>query len=463
MEFLERASFCSQCVSSRRPSKDRTIEHLEDFDVGASLRRELGAISSVQLIQRGDSHEYVPKGADKPEVECPAKSLLQTRCDPTDTRSVAEVVARVIGCDVSLMTVSRVSSGAASVLFRVQPVQYEEDKTVLVRVFVTDDAAGQDETFVANILPVARPYTLGRFLNGCVDSWPAFFRKVSINDIADVATSIRFAVLLAKLHSAVKPDGGRERLDESVALWSTLRQWLKEASKGGMEALLREASSRGVATLELALGMSLVDYTLIEDAINELEENLALQVEPPVPAYCDMLASNLMLDEERGQLLLVDFGCKGMGYAAFDIATHFLEWCGGAEQAPDISRYPSERQQRVFVETYLETFRGVVDEAFVDSLLLQVLLIITIHLSSDRLRRPASLFTSAHQPAIGHTDPLSHSHLHPSRYPPSKTRAHPQHPHPHSHLHPSQSLGSVQPSRIGICNQSIVQAPCLAL
>ena len=55
----------------------------------------------------------------------------------------------------------------------------------------------------------------------------------------------------------------------------------------------------------------------------------------------------------------------GPNYAAFDVANHFWEWCGGLDDSatPRFERYPSEATRRDWVEALLG---GVAEPAAVD-------------------------------------------------------------------------------------------------
>ena len=63
------------------------------------------------------------------------------------------------------------------------------------------------------------------------------------------------------------------------------------------------------------------------------------------------MPQNLMRDRGSGAVRIIDLEYGGLNYPAFDIANHFMEWCGGTTDAvatlgvPEYHRLPTTAQQ----------------------------------------------------------------------------------------------------------------------
>lgn len=93
---------------------------------------------------------------------------------------------------------------------------------------------------------------------------------------------------------------------------------------------------------------------------------------PTVFSHNDLLAGNILINENTGTIHLIDFEYSGSNFRGFDIANHWNEWAGGSQLdgmngVPDYHRFPSPEQQRAFCTAYLQEAVG--DASGVDALL----------------------------------------------------------------------------------------------
>jgi ethanolamine kinase len=102
---------------------------------------------------------------------------------------------------------------------------------------------------------------------------------------------------------------------------------------------------------------------LIGRALDELRQRVPPDCEL-VFCHNDLLQTNLMTDETTLQdVRIIDLEYGSINYAAFDVANHFMEYCGGTEEGerlgcPDYSKLPGEAQKKKFVDIYLEARFG---------------------------------------------------------------------------------------------------------
>ena len=85
-------------------------------------------------------------------------------------------------------------------------------------------------------------------------------------------------------------------------------------------------------------------------------------------AFChnDLLAANIMKDQETGEIKFIDFEYGGVNFIGFDIANHFNEHAGGTEKKsgePDYSMYPSDTRLNLFISSYVQTSRDLAKES----------------------------------------------------------------------------------------------------
>ncbi|CAN6456141.1 unnamed protein product [Victoria cruziana] len=93
-----------------------------------------------------------------------------------------------------------------------------------------------------------------------------------------------------------------------------------------------------------------ISFSKIRDEINELEAITCRLNAPVVFAHNDLLAGNLMLNEDEDKLYFIDFEYGSYSYRGYDIANHFNEYAGFD---CDYNLYPEECSQYHFFRHYL--------------------------------------------------------------------------------------------------------------
>uniref|UniRef100_A0A7S0CID5 ethanolamine kinase n=1 Tax=Proboscia inermis TaxID=420281 RepID=A0A7S0CID5_9STRA len=104
---------------------------------------------------------------------------------------------------------------------------------------------------------------------------------------------------------------------------------------------------------------SLFDLQFVEDELHHLQANIVPQESKVVFCHNDILAANVMMLPETGNVQLIDFEYGGVNFAAFDIANHFNEWAGGTDDGvPDYSMFPDEEERIGFITEYLRVLQA---------------------------------------------------------------------------------------------------------
>ncbi|XP_031473232.1 probable ethanolamine kinase [Nymphaea colorata] len=93
-----------------------------------------------------------------------------------------------------------------------------------------------------------------------------------------------------------------------------------------------------------------ISFNKIRDEINKLEALTNRLNAPVVFAHNDLLAGNLMLNEDEDKLYFIDFEYGSYSYRGYDIANHFNEYAGFDG---DYSLYPDKGSQYHFFRHYL--------------------------------------------------------------------------------------------------------------
>jgi thiamine kinase-like enzyme len=84
-----------------------------------------------------------------------------------------------------------------------------------------------------------------------------------------------------------------------------------------------------------------LDMDLISRALSELRLRVPSDCEL-VFCHNDLPQTNLMTDESTQDLRIIDLEYGSWNYAPFDVANHFMEYCGGTDEqtlgCPDFSK-----------------------------------------------------------------------------------------------------------------------------
>ncbi|TPP58419.1 Ethanolamine kinase [Fasciola gigantica] len=86
-----------------------------------------------------------------------------------------------------------------------------------------------------------------------------------------------------------------------------------------------------------------------------LEDALSDAISPVVFCHNDILASNIILSEDKDKVTFIDYEFCGFNHAAFEIGNHFCEYAG--IEPVDYTNYPSLTFQREWIAYYLKRIR----------------------------------------------------------------------------------------------------------
>lgn len=293
---------------------------------------------------------------------------------------VREVVPHARGVPDGQMTVVVVKGGITNQLFKVE--FRAGGPSVLVRIFGAEGMIDRDienPTFEAIADYFKRPHYYGRFGNGRVEGWLEGTRPLRMQplDMAEASTSACIAQQLATMHSMPLPLHLQEFYQEP-GLWPQLWAWHRAAVD---PTTAKTVGERTDFDTEPNGGPEMLAGLNLQRAEEELR-SLQAAIPPSAPtAFChnDLLAGNIMLDEETGQVTLIDFEYGGKNFRGFDIANHFNEWAGGtADGKPDYRLFPTPDQQRHFCRAYLAHIQPGHTEEELEALLLETALFVKV-------------------------------------------------------------------------------------
>eukprot|EP00586_Coscinodiscus_wailesii_P009097 CAMPEP_0172520894 /NCGR_PEP_ID=MMETSP1066-20121228/292262_1 /TAXON_ID=671091 /ORGANISM="Coscinodiscus wailesii, Strain CCMP2513" /LENGTH=372 /DNA_ID=CAMNT_0013303713 /DNA_START=56 /DNA_END=1174 /DNA_ORIENTATION=+ len=250
--------------------------------------------------------------------------------------------------DAQPLEVTPVKGGITNALFRVSNFPSPHPSSILLRVFGAEGMIDRDdETHAYAALcdaGVGGEYC-GRFQNGRVEGWLFGYRALEVRELARGEISVRIAERTKFLHENFEWHG-------EPGLWTQLFSWLEQAEGFVTRGEFKCEGDGGVAErlirVDLDVGSELKN---LKDCVIPKDARVSF-------CHNDLLAANIMVKEdvEDGDVhvQLIDFEYGGMNYSAFDIANHFNEFAGGTDDGkPNYDWFPSEEQQRKFLEVYL--------------------------------------------------------------------------------------------------------------
>lgn len=295
-------------------------------------------------------------------------NLSDYKVDPNDLDTVRWVASQLVGPSPSddntqpeALTVTRVAGGITNLLFRVEGLS----RPCLVRVFGAEgmiDRTVENATFQALAEEGVGPPYYGRFANGRVEGWMEGMRHLQVRELPDVLEGV--AQSLAQLHGSFVIPPHLEPHYQQPSLWTQLDDWWQQSIHNTYQT---DADTERATALDLPSLRHELDW-------------LRRDVVPPNAkvAFChnDLLAANILVDDQRSQIQLIDFEYGGLNYCAFDVANHFNEFAGGPplDPTPHYEWLPSVDQQRRFCKAYLEAVdkKDTVTDDQVDALVDQV-------------------------------------------------------------------------------------------
>ena len=295
-------------------------------------------------------------------------------------RDVAAAVLAVFGLihtdanNVAKLSVQRVTGGLSNTLYRVSGLDAAFSNgrrlpdAVLVRVFGAAGMIDRDvetSTFAALAVAGIGPPYYGRFANGRLEGWmPAPMRALSTPELRHDAILTAVAQAVAKLHYQFQIPQALQPYYQQPSMWQQLEEWLQQALRNTYQT---SNDAERAATLHLeTVAEELAWMRRHGKNDNHDDEGTAvIPADAPV-VFChnDVLAANILYNDETHDLQLIDFEYGGCNYRSFDIANHWNEYAGGPPNVttPRYDWLPTEAQQTLFCRTYLETIQATTDQ-----------------------------------------------------------------------------------------------------
>ncbi|KAJ0091329.1 hypothetical protein Patl1_13122 [Pistacia atlantica] len=254
--------------------------------------------------------------------------------------------------DDSWFSVERVSGGITNLLLKVSVKEENgNDVSVTVRLYGpnTDYVINRERELQAiKYLSVAGfgAKLLGVFGNGMVQSF-INARTLIPSDMRNPKLAAEIAKQLHRFHQVEIP-GSKE-----PQLWNEISKFFEKASalefddieKQRMyETISFEEVQKEVVELKTFI-LFMRNYFLIIE-----QELTGLLNSPVVFAHNDLLSGNIMVNDEKEELYLIDFEYGSYNYRGYDIGNHFSEYAG---YDCDYSLYPNTDEQYHFFRHYL--------------------------------------------------------------------------------------------------------------
>jgi ethanolamine kinase len=311
-----------------------------------------------------------------------------TTNNETDTNLLKEIIMRVMeerdeNVQLSNVTLSftPISGGITNKLFKcmIETMNENEDDKVstswTIRVYGGEgmiDREIENETFIAmSNAKVGKEY-IGNFENGRVESWIDNAEALTLDEMSNENVYSKVAVELAKLHKIVMPKKLQDHYGEP-SLWPQLWSWLEQAQnsvnsieqKWGEEVAKRfhQVHTNYLGTSDCSVGNW--DLKRVERELITLDKEIPDNFSPPVFAHNDLLAGNILLNKDTGEVHLIDFEYGGTNYRGFDIANHWNEWAGGTQEEMngkcEYERFPTNTDQLNFCKAYLNEKNNVLN------------------------------------------------------------------------------------------------------
>jgi len=158
-----------------------------------------------------------------------------------------------------------------------------------------------------------------------------------------LGSNVHVAKHLAHFHKVTVESQNQENESEKhrePICFATIRKWLADC----MQFKWNESELEKKEKLNLDLDQ-MKQYV---DQLEQFAQNYGLDV---VFCHNDLLAYNILKNEQVDKYYFIDYEYCGYNYRAFDIGNHFCEYCGFTV---DPSKYPSVEAQRQFIKAYLQ-------------------------------------------------------------------------------------------------------------
>lgn len=230
--------------------------------------------------------------------------------------------------DTSKITLKTMAGGITNSVYMLKT----PTKKSIVRIYgnnteqIIDRVSEQANIRKANLIKI-----YASFDNGMVCSFQEG-RTIDVPMMSDPLISDKLARKLALLHKSTYFENNTKNIvfDRILNFINkTNPEFEKNGKKVDIEALLHT-------------------FSILKNEITALMRNRPLAL-----THNDLLSGNILWDGE--DVGFVDYEYSGYTWPEYDIANHFLEWCGFEL---DLTRFPSYQQQICFIKIYLTNLYG---------------------------------------------------------------------------------------------------------
>jgi len=230
--------------------------------------------------------------------------------------------------------VKELAGGITNQLFRVS----HNDFHVLVRIYGSNtefflDRDVELQTIEALSKIELAPALYGTFANGFVYG---YFEGQTL-DATTMSTgrySEGIAKKMAQWHSSDIVIGSKE-----IYVWKKLEDFLALLPEQYTSEIKNEMLKQsGISRDKLISEMATLKNILHDDSLR-----LGL-------CHNDLLSGNILYDDAKDIIQFIDYEYGSYNYNAYDIANHFVEWCGFEL---NYDQFPSKEQQLLFINKYL--------------------------------------------------------------------------------------------------------------
>ena len=266
---------------------------------------------------------------------------------------------------------------------------------VLIRLFGAAGLIDRDvetSTYMALAQAGLAPPYYGAFGNGRVEGWMEGMRPLQTHELGHPDMARGIAAAMAQLHygmdvpphlvelsssSSSDPPGTADEPTQPSAvlqpvLWTQLSEWYEQAVTAVRECKFPTSYDQQRAN-QLNVLSSSSSSTRIPDELTWLQKlidpttdsttNDTTRTRPTIRlCHNDVLASNILYQDDTQQIQLIDFEYGGCNYPSFDIANHWNEYANGppTTAVPNYEWFPTPAQQTAFVQAYLDTVHTIV-------------------------------------------------------------------------------------------------------
>ncbi|XP_061356590.1 probable choline kinase 1 [Gastrolobium bilobum] len=255
--------------------------------------------------------------------------------------SVAEDLGDVID-DMNSLQVIPLSGAMTNEVFEINwPTKSDGNRRrVLVRLYgegvdVFFNRVDEIQTFECISKHGLGPRLLGLFTTGRVEEF-IHARTLSAADLRDPEISALIASKMREFHKLHMPGA------KKVQIWQRMRKWLSH-------------------TKSLCSPKDIKNFVLdnLDAEINMLEELLYEGHQEIGFCHNDLQYGNIMIDEEKRSIILIDYEYASYNPIAYDLANHFCEMVANyhSDKPHDLgyTKYPGLEERQRFIYNYLSS------------------------------------------------------------------------------------------------------------